>query len=315
MTAIEVFHILVAVWLFALGAVVGSFINVCIYRIPWQKSVIWPASHCPKCLRAINARDNIPILSWLALRGECRSCGLTISKRYALIELLVGLLFVGVFIVDVAVGRSGIYGMSPYGRMLFHLLLVCLLVVATFIDYDLQIIPDEVTIPGMLLALVIGTIWPGIRPEPATAATHLGGLASGLIGMAAGAGLTWIVRLVFSTILRREAMGFGDVTLMGLIGSVMGWQAGVLAFFIAPFLGLGHAGWKLVKYIAKRIKGIQTSSADRELAFGPYLSMAATLLLLVWPWLWRGWARWLFSTLGEAPGVIWFLITGDPGPE
>ncbi len=90
------FEFLIGVWLFVLGSVVGSFLNVCIYRIPWQKSVIWPGSHCPKCLHPIAARDNVPILSWLLLRGECRQCATSIAPRYALIELLVGLLFVGV---------------------------------------------------------------------------------------------------------------------------------------------------------------------------------------------------------------------------
>src|SRR3954463_16604767 len=96
--------VVLGVGLFAIGTVVGSFLNVCIYRIPWQKSVIWPGSTCPKCLHAIAASDNIPIVGWLALRGECRTCGAPIAARYPLVEALVALLFVGDYLVDVVYG-------------------------------------------------------------------------------------------------------------------------------------------------------------------------------------------------------------------
>ena len=97
-------------FVFVVGTVVGSFLNVCIYRIPWEKSVIWPGSRCPHCWSPIAAMDNIPIVSWLALRGECRQCGAPISPRYPLIELLVGLLFLGLYHVDVVLGERGRYG-------------------------------------------------------------------------------------------------------------------------------------------------------------------------------------------------------------
>ena len=94
-------------FMFAVGTVIGSFLNVCIYRVPWEKSVIWPSSRCPHCWNPIAAYDNIPIVSWLALRGECRACGAPIAARYALVELLVGLLFAGLFVVDVVLGKRG----------------------------------------------------------------------------------------------------------------------------------------------------------------------------------------------------------------
>ncbi len=293
-------HAIMIVGLFTIGTVVGSFLNVCIYRIPWQKSVIWPASHCPRCWNAIAAHDNIPVVSWLALRGECRQCGLRISARYPLIEFLVGLLFVAVYLADVLYAKPLPWGGVPVAvpvGVTYHLIFVALLVTATFIDYDLFIIPDEITVPGMILGLFIGAAFPEIRPVPSQASTHWGGLWVGILGLFAGAGVTQTVRLVGSLALRREAMGFGDVTLMAMIGAFLGWQAAVLTFFIAPFFGLSHALWKMIAFLAKYLAGKPSSAADREIPFGPYLSMAALALLLSWQWLWRVWAGELFGQL------------------
>jgi leader peptidase (prepilin peptidase)/N-methyltransferase len=300
------FPILLALWVFAVGAVVGSFLNVCIYRIPWQKSVIWPASHCPRCLRPIAARDNIPVVSWVVLRGECRQCAQPFSPRYALIEALVGLLFVAVFLSDVVLA-PGVFPTNAFARMAYHQVLIAALVVATFIDYDLQIIPDEVTVPGMLVGLMIGFLAPWIRPVPSTEVTHLAGLWVGLKGLLIGGGLTWSFRFVFSKLLGREAMGQGDITLMAMIGAFLGWQAAVLAFFLAPFFGLAHALWKVAKLVWKLLRRTKLSSGDRELAFGPYLSMAAVALMLVWEPLWVIWAGPFFITLTAA---VRFLVTG-----
>ena len=293
-------HAIMIVGLFAIGTVVGSFLNVCIYRIPWQKSVIWPASHCPRCWNAIAAHDNIPVISWLALRGECRQCGLRISARYPLIEFLVGLLFVAVYLADVFYGKPIPWGGVPIAvpvGVTYHLLFVAFLVTATFIDYDLMIIPDEITVPGTLLGLAIGTAFPEIRPEPSQVTTHWGGFWVGILGMFAGAGVTQTVRIVGSLAFRKEAMGFGDVTLMAMIGAFLGWQAALLTFFIAPFFGLSHALWKMLLFVAKYLTGKRSSAADREIPFGPYLSMAALSLMLSWQWLWRVWAKELFAQL------------------
>lgn len=301
-----------ALWFFALGAVVGSFVNVCVYRLPYQKSVLWPGSTCPKCLGPIAARDNVPIVGWLLLRGACRRCGLPIAPRYPLVELLVGLLFVAVYATDVVFGApTGLLDATDFYRLLYHLALVTCLVVATFIDYDLYIIPDEVTVTGMVLGLAIGALLPGVRPEPATASTALGGLGVGLLGWAVGGGLVWAVRVVAGLAFRREAMGFGDVTLLAMIGSFLGWQAAVLSFFLAPFFGLAHALVKALRMLAKRLTGLKISAADREIPFGPYLSLAALTLVLTWPWLWKGWARNVFSTLSE---LVVLLTGGDLPP-
>jgi prepilin signal peptidase PulO-like enzyme (type II secretory pathway) len=388
MSPITAFHVVCVVWFFVLGAVVGSFLNVCIYRLPWQKSVIWPESRCPKCLEAIAPRDNVPVLSWLLLRGACRHCALPISPRYALVEALVGVLFVGAYVTDVGFGDRTLFAGASFAQLGYHLVLVALLVAATFTDYDYQVIPDSITRTGMVLGLALGAAFPEIRPIPSDAATtwgaflpgvvgaglgflagglvrflarflretvfhrdpvagpsaskpvnepilapdetfglpviaavigwHVavlplrpawGGLVVGVEGLLIGGGLVWFFRTVFSTLLRREAMGFGDITLMAMIGSFLGWQAAVLSFFIAPFFGLAHALWKLVPILWKLITGRSTRAADHEMPFGPYLAMAALVLILTWPKLWPGWAGPLFSTLGA---LARFLVTGEP---
>jgi leader peptidase (prepilin peptidase)/N-methyltransferase len=300
--------VMLGIVIFLIGSVVGSFLNVCIYRIPWQKSVIWPGSRCSNCYVAISARDNIPILSWLALRGECRHCGAPISVRYILVEALVGFLFLGAFLVDVIGGARMAWEQVPASQLLataYHALFLALLVAATFIDYDYMEIPDVITVPGWMLGIGMGTLWPGIRPEPARGLSHLAGFGIGVVGFLAGAGLTQAVRKTFGFLLRREAMGFGDVTLMGMIGGFLGWQAAVLTFFIAPFFGLAHVAWKLTKLFRKWILGTQLSNSDRELPFGPYLSMAAACLFFAWHWTWPVFARALFNPLFV---IFWWIL-------
>jgi leader peptidase (prepilin peptidase) / N-methyltransferase len=300
---------------FLIGTVVGSFLNVCIYRIPWQKSVIWPGSHCLRCWSAIAPRDNIPIVSWLALRGECRNCGSGISARYPLVEALVGFLFLGAFLVDVVAVPQGPWWVIPTDRLIaasYHAIFLALLVAATFIDFDVMEIPDAITMTGMFIGLAMGTTWPGIRPAPSTASTHLQGFLVGLWGLLVGAGLTKFVRITAGFVFRKEALGLGDVTLMGLIGAFLGWQAAVLTFFIGPFFGLAPAAWKLLIQFKKWLGGGQLSSSDREIPYGPYLSMAAAGLYFAWPYVWHGWAAELFRTFYV---LFWWRMGIDNLPD
>jgi leader peptidase (prepilin peptidase)/N-methyltransferase len=304
-----------------IGTVVGSFLNVCIYRIPWEKSVIWPGSRCPNCYSRIAARDNLPIVSWIALRGECRQCGAPISPRYPLVEALVGVLFLGVYLVDVIAPAGGPWGQISSIQLVGaveHAVFLALLVAATFIDYDLMIIPDEITITGMVIGVGVGTLWPQVRPVPSNAVTPWQGFWDGLLGLLVGAGLTWGVRIITRLVLTvfrhmgrtelTEGLGLGDVTLMGMIGALLGWRATVLTFFLASFYGLAHAVWKLLRYFRKRSGGGQSSSADHEMPFGPYLSMAAATLVFVWPWLWRVWAKDVFGQLYE---IFWWMFFNE----
>ncbi len=326
---------IVLVFLFAYGAVLGSFLNVCIYRLP-QKDELWPSlvglwsppSYCPKCGRKIWRRDNIPILSWFLLRGRCRFCRRKISFRYPAIELFNALLFVLVYWLEVPGGFyahmnqsctysllgptavAGSWNFSPVAilnwRYAYHMVLFEALIVATFIDFDLRIIPDGVTVPGMLFGLlggwILGSVWlvpvwfqspellESLRPllpkwlqaftyGPAVPVwikhhPHWHGLAVSLAGLIVGGGLVWTVRLIGELVLKQEAMGFGDVTLMAMIGSFLGWQPTVIVFFLAPLCAL------LVVAVSLPF------SRDREIPYGPYLSLAALVTVLSFKWLW-----------------------------
>jgi leader peptidase (prepilin peptidase) / N-methyltransferase len=308
-SAIAPIVVLLALGFFVIGTVVGSFLNVCIYRIPWQKSVIWPSSRCPRCLATISALDNIPIVSWIALRGECRNCGASISVRYPFVEALVGFLFLGAYLIDVVIPERAAWEFPALQLLAtsYHSLFLALLVAATFIDYDYLEIPKPITDGGIVLGIGFAALWPQVRPVPASwpGITHFHGLLIGVLGAAVGAGLTLFFRTTFTFVFRREAMGLGDVYLMGMIGAFLGWQMAVLTFFLAPFFGIGHALWKLLRYIRKWLTGAQLSTADREIPFGPYLSMAAAAVFLFWPLLWQRWAKGLFEMLFV---IFWWML-------
>ena len=151
-------HLILGCGLFAIGTVVGSFLNVCIYRIPWQKSVVWPDSRCPKCFHSIAARDNVPIVSWVFLGGACRHCGLPITLRYPAVEALVGLLFAGAYVTDVAFGPRSYWGEMPSFLavvLFYHLILIALLLVYAVIA---AVTSDEGARVGVAIGYVIGAL-------------------------------------------------------------------------------------------------------------------------------------------------------------
>jgi leader peptidase (prepilin peptidase)/N-methyltransferase len=318
-------------WLFAFGAVIGSFLNVCIYRIPgheylWDqlRGLTHPPSSCPFCRKRILAIDNIPVFGWLVLRGRCRFCRHWIPPRYALIEFFNGLLWVLLYIAIVPAGFSAKISesclWSPLGPLanpalrhdqivfqlhamyFYYLVLAEALLVSTFIDFDLQIIPDGSTIPalvvGVLASFAIGDLhlWPvwfqnppqlqllfqamphwahwlftgPVRLTWLAAHPHLHGLLSSIAGIVIGGGVIWILRIIGKWAWKREVMGFGDVILMMMIGSFLGWQPTVLVFVVAPFCGLIATGISLQFF------------KTREIAYGPYLSVGAIIVLLTW---------------------------------
>lgn len=319
--------------LFILGCCLGSFLNVCIHRFP-SKIRLWDQlkalnshrSGCPRCASAIRWRDNIPLLGWLLLRGKCRSCRRSISPRYPLVELLTGILFAVVYHFEMPEhfwGQMADFGLhSPEGpqtitnlwatpvwlhvRYALHMAMICGLIVATFIDLELRIIPDGCTVPAMLLGLLVSmacgqtylvplwfqdasvvTTLRSISPEwlkPfvfswdcvsfAGQHPHVHGFLVSLAGLIVGGGAVWLVRIAGFWVLKQEAMGFGDVVLLAMVGSVIGWQPVIAVFFMAPVLAISAA---LFSWITKR---------EREIPYGPWLSIATLVLLLGWPICW-----------------------------
>lgn len=333
MMLVDLPRLFILPFLFLVGCCIGSFLNVCIHRFP-SKDRLWAqlkalnshSSGCPKCSAAILWRDNIPLFGWLMLRGRCRSCGQKISARYPLVELLTGVLFVLVYQLEMPlefwapVDDFGIYSADGpqnikslfddptwlHLRYALHMGMICCLIVATFIDLELKIIPDGCTVPMMVVAVIAHTalgqlflvpLWfedqsvvnilRSVAPDWlrgmvfswdalafAVNHPHWHGFLVSIAGMAGGAFVVWIVRVTGTFVLKQEAMGQGDVILMAMVGSVIGWQPVVAAFFLAPILAIFAAAYAWVR------------DRGRELPYGPWLSLATVLLLMFWTALW-----------------------------
>jgi leader peptidase (prepilin peptidase) / N-methyltransferase len=234
---------------FVFGALIGSFLNVCIARIPEHKSVVSPPSHCPQCMARIRWYQNIPVVSYLALRGRCAGCGQVISIRYLLVEVLTGLLFAQVFF------RFGF----QYATLLCWIL-VSLLVVITFIDLDYQIIPDVLSLSGIGAGLAGSILVPWI---PWT---------DSLLGVLLGGGLLYAVALGYELLAKREGMGGGDIKLLAMLGAFLGWKSIFPIILLSSLIGtLVGVPWMLFK---KR-------DARFAIPFGPFLAVAA-LVYLFW---------------------------------
>jgi len=262
---------------FVWGACIGSFLNVCIYRIPREESVIHPGSHCPACNTAIAWYRNIPIFSWLLLRGRCAQCRARISPRYIGVELLTALLFLLAWLkFDFAAGPRPL-GLDPVTSMMvipIYWLVIMGLILGTFVDFEHMIIPDRVTLGGMVLGVLASVLVPSLHG----AETWLGGLIASSIGLAAGFGSLWAVAVLGEFAFKKEAMGFGDVKLMGAVGAFFGWHAVLVTIIVASFAGTLVG----VTLILARQKEMQS-----RIPFGPYLSLG-TLVWLYWgPQLWN----------------------------
>ena len=295
---------------FAIGAIVGSFLNLCVARLPWEQSVLWPSSRCDACGAEVPRRALAPIVGWIAARGRATCCGARLAARYPWIEALTGLLFVLVYLIDTAhPPASDASAWTVWATVAAHMTLLAILVVISFIDIDLTIVPAPLTNLGIVLGLLFGLIAPGFRPEPAHATTPWGGLAVGLIGLAVGAGLVLFVRVSAHLVFRREAMGMGDVHILGVIGAYMGWQVAVLSFFLSSFYGLLPSLVKWLPFLWKRMTGREWRESDREIPLGPFLALAAGTFLLGWPWLWPTLIRPRFLLMES---LVRFLVFGEP---
>jgi leader peptidase (prepilin peptidase) / N-methyltransferase len=212
---------------FIFGTLIGSFLNVCIDRIPQNKSVVRPGSHCA-CGKGIVWYDNIPVLSWFILKGKARCCGMRLSFRYPSVEFLTGLLFFICWVIFIP--SKAICG------MIFCVILIC----ASFIDFDHMIIPERFSIGGAIAGVVLSFAFPCLH-DCSGGIFFLDSLSSGgsaILGILVGSGTVFWIRELSSVILRKEAMGYGDISFMGTIGAFCGWQGGLFAIFCGAMIGL-----------------------------------------------------------------------------
>ncbi|MBW2513658.1 MAG: prepilin peptidase [Deltaproteobacteria bacterium] len=231
--------------LFVFGSCIGSFLNVCIYRLPNSKSIVYPPSACPGCQAPIRFYDNIPILSFLLLRGKCRSCQASISIRYPMIELMAGLFAVCVYLK---------FGLTP--EALITYLLIASLVVITFIDLDHRIIPDAISLPGIPIGFAASFFSPAI--------TYM----ESLMGILVGGGSLLLVAWVYNLITHKEGMGGGDIKLLAMIGAFVGWQGVLLTIFLSSAIGT-LCGLLVMLRSGKNMKMV--------IPFGPFLAMGAMI--------------------------------------
>jgi leader peptidase (prepilin peptidase)/N-methyltransferase len=233
---------------FFLGTIVGSFLNVCIHRIPQGKSIVAPASHCPRCKTPIRFYDNIPLVSFIILKGRCRKCEAPISRRYPLVEFLMGLFSLMLLL---RFGISTLY--------LIYLAFFASLTLVSFIDLPLRIIPDVISLPGIVIGLVISFLHPQMS------------IKDSLIGVLLGGGSLYVVASVYHVITKREGMGGGDVKLLAMIGAFIGWKGVLFTILCSSFIGT-----------VVGVTLMLVSSADSKYAvpFGPFLSLGAVIYVL-----------------------------------
>jgi leader peptidase (prepilin peptidase)/N-methyltransferase len=302
--------LLLIVLLFVLGLLVGSFLNVCIWRLPRGESIVEPPSHCPKCDTRLRAIDLVPLFSQLFLRGRCRYCGARISWRYFGIELLTGVLFAlagaapGVLAVVAQTGWSAPWP-GDYWRLARDLVFMASLVVVFWVDYDTRLIQLEaVFLLGLAgVAFDFSRVWQGL--DPLAQLAWFGGtpllpasLPQSILAMVVTAGVLWLLREGFSWLYGKEALGFGDVILVAGIAACLGWNATLITFFIlsvvvGAFVGVAlqipraTRAFRWAKRRRARYSSFQIPSWPlarhafrKAIPFGPMLAIGAVIALL-----------------------------------
>ncbi|MEN9593035.1 MAG: leader peptidase/N-methyltransferase [Gemmatimonadota bacterium] len=258
------FLLLVLLPVFVLGASIGSFLNVCISRWPVELSVVRPRSRCPKCERAIAWHENIPLLSWVLLRAKCRGCSLPISMQYPAVELMVALGWVASF---VAFGLTfEALRVAVFGTVLFGIAVT---------DAMTYLIPDGFTISGLVMVFgaAIANFFIGET-------SHFASPWAALIGACAGAGAITIIGWLAEVIMKREAMGFGDTTLMAVVGAALGAERSLLTIMVGAFVGAVVFLLIVGPIVKWRTRGTDTEFAFPDVPFGVFLAPAAMLVLL-----------------------------------
>jgi len=229
------------------GGVIGSFLNVCICRLPNEESIIWPGSHCPHCNRPIKPYDNIPLISYFFLRGKCRYCKGSISLQYPLVEGITAL--------------SSLFLMMKFGLSLSFIIyfaFVASLIVITVIDLYHQIIPDVISLPGIGVGLLASFLIPQTT------------FFNSLIGTLLGGGSLFLVATLYQWLFKREGMGGGDVKLLAMIGAFLGWKSVILTILLSSFIG------SITGILIMVLKGKDFKYA---IPFGPFLSLGAVIAL------------------------------------
>ena len=284
--------VILSAFSFALGACVASFLNVVIWRVPRGESIVSPPSHCPKCGTAIRWHQNVPILSWLALRGRCANCRAPISPRYVLVELLGGCLFLAAFYKwgFVLVGDEPLW--CPPVRLVFMWIWISLMIVGSMIDFDHKLLPAFVTVGGMVLGVVF---WAFVSAGTRNFAFDFSDLrmycplAYSISGLVFGFGLLWLIRWLGSKAFKREAMGLGDVFLMGAVGAMFGPLAVLVTLILSSvfgsIVGVGMVALSKTKF-GKFV----------EIPYGPYICMGC----LVWMFYGPELVNWYLRLLGAA---------------
>ncbi|MEK7449206.1 MAG: prepilin peptidase [Planctomycetota bacterium] len=260
---------LAIIFIFGFGLMVGSFFNVCIYRLPREGlSVVKPRSFCPQCQNLIYWYDNIPVVSFLILRGRCRSCGATISWRYPLVEIMTALLFAGAGYL-IFKTTADFTSFRHCLKFIIYIYLLGALIITTFIDFEFRIIPDEISLWGIVVGLVFSIIFPWWHPaaEGLTKIAALNGFIAALGGLGAGGGIIYLVRIIGKFVFKKEAMGLGDVKLMVFLGTFLGWRDIIWVFLLGCIFGsvFGIISWLITK--------------DRYIAFGPFLALGAVAMM------------------------------------
>src|SRR5437588_7802210 len=269
---------MIALSIFLFGLVIGSFLNVCILRIPNSKSIVLPPSHCPSCGTPIKPYDNIPVLSWMVLAGRCRKCKVRISAMYPMVELGTGLLFLACYLVF---GRSckDDFSIWKCAEALKWAVFAALMIVLTITDLRERILPDKVNFVGLGLGLLLSLF---TRPVDGTAlwlANHVFAypppepalsFGDALIGAGAASGLLWLVAEGYFRARGREGMGLGDVKMMAMAGAFLGVQRALLAILVGSLLG---------SLIGIAVIAIGRKGRDFELPFGTFLGAGAMLVV------------------------------------
>ncbi|PKN17110.1 MAG: prepilin peptidase [Deltaproteobacteria bacterium HGW-Deltaproteobacteria-6] len=246
--------------IFIFGAVIGSFLNVCIFRIPAEESIVRPLSRCPACHHPIRFYDNIPIISFILLRARCRDCGEKISWRYPMVELITGLLALLLFMK---------YGLTLI--FLVYFIFTAVLIIISFIDLDHQIIPDILSLPGIPVFFILAVF---VVKVPWMEAA---------IGLLVGGGVLFTIAFVYELITKREGMGGGDIKLLGMIGGFLGWKSLIFILLVSSLLGA---------VVGIAVMVIKKQDMKYAVPFGPFLSAAAVAYLffgdvfmrfLLWP--------------------------------